>query len=273
MSLQDLLPLFPLFLAGVGAGAINSMAGGGTLLSFPALVLLGRDPIVANATNAVALWPGSLASAIGFRRELAASPHLRGPILLPSLIAGALGAWLLLATPTRIFSALVPWLILLATVLVAAKRPLAALRRAPTPASSPANAASTVVTGTAPPHPGTAFMLVQGLVAIYGGYFGAGMGIMMLAIYSLYAERLGLADIHQRNAWKNLAATVINAVASVVFIARGAVDWSDAAVLGLGAILGGFGGAVLGRKLPARAAEVLVVVIGLSAAALHFFRR
>src|SRR5687767_15115376 len=106
------------------------MAGGGTLLSFPALVLLGRDPIMANATNAVALWPGSLASAIGFRRELAVAPKgLRWRLLLPSLVGGALGAWLLLATPTKVFSALVPYLILLATVLIAAKRPLLALRR------------------------------------------------------------------------------------------------------------------------------------------------
>ena len=265
MTLRELVLLV---LAGAGAGAINSMAGGGTLLSFPALVLLGRDPIMANATNAVALWPGSLASAIGFRRELgAAPPGLRPRLLLPSLVGGALGAWLLLATPTELFSALVPYLILLATVLIAVKRPLLALRRSPPPPSP-----GTEAPGSEAPI-GPSVMFSQLLVAIYGGYFGAGMGIMMLAIYGLLSRTQGLGDIHQRNAWKNLAATVINAVASLVFVARGAVDWTDAGALAVGAIAGGFGGAVLGRRLPPRAAETLVVIIGLAATALHLFRR
>jgi uncharacterized membrane protein YfcA len=261
--LRDLLLLLA---AGVGAGLINSMAGGGTLLSFPALVLLGRDPIVANATNAVALCPGSLASAFGFRRELAATPHLRRPLLLPSLLGGVLGAWLLLATPGRIFSALVPYLILAATVLIAAKRPLLSLRRRPDAAAI----STTSVTAAATVKPRFPWGVAAGqfLVAIYGGYFGAGMGIMMLAIFGL----VGLGDIHQRNAWKNLAATVINAVAAVVFIARGAVNWGDAVVLAAGAILGGFVGASLGRRLSPRLAETLVVLIGLGAAVLHFVR-
>ena len=253
MSLVDALIIF---VAGIGAGAINAVAGGGTLLSFPVLLWLGRDPIVANASNAVALWPGSLASAVGFRRELAAAPRLLRTLLPPSAVGGAVGGYLLLVTPTRLFSALVPFLILGATSLIALKRPLLALRNKDRPANQHVPARF------------GALALTQLGVAVYGGYFGAAMGIMMLAIFGLF----GLDDIHQRNGLKNVAATLINAVASVVFIAGGAVDWRDAGVLGAGAIVGGYLGAVLGRRLPARAAEGLVIAIGLAAAALHILR-
>jgi uncharacterized membrane protein YfcA len=248
-----------IFVAGVGAGAINAVAGGGTLLSFPILLWLGRDPIVANASNAVALWPGSLASAVGFRRELAAAPRLLRTLLPASALGAAVGGYLLLATPTRLFSALVPFLILGATLLMALKRPLLALRRRAQPA----------VTDARVPHRQFgALALAQLLVGVYGGYFGAAMGIMMLALFGLF----GLDDIHQRNGLKNVAATLINAVASVIFVAGGAVGWWDAGVLGAGAIVGGYVGASLGRRLPARIAEVLVVAIGLTAAAFQIWR-
>jgi uncharacterized membrane protein YfcA len=221
------------------------------LLSFPVLLWLGRDPIVANASNAVALWPGSLASAFAFRRELAAAPRLLRWLLPPSAIGAAIGGLLLLATPTRIFTALVPLLILAAVLLIALKRPLLALRK-----PSPETAAAPASRGY------LALALGQLAVAIYGGYFGAAMGIMMLATFGLS----GIDDIHQRNGLKNVASTLINAVASVVFIAGGAVDWRDAAVLGAGAIVGGYLGAAFGRKLPQRAAEGLVIAIGVAAA-------
>jgi uncharacterized membrane protein YfcA len=257
-----------IFLAGTGAGAINAVAGGGTLLSFPVLLWLGRDPIIANASNAVALWPGSLASVIGFRRELAAAPRLLRWLLPPSLLGGALGGYLLLETPTRVFTALVPFLILGATLLIALKRPLMALRRPPTTlvaeTGSPASVAA-----EAPAVRPLALALVQLAVAVYGGYFGAAMGIMMLATFSL----CGIEDIHQRNGLKNAAATLINAVAGVVFVLRGAVDWADAGVLGAGAIVGGYLGAHFGRRLPARAAEWVVVAIGVAAAVVQLVRR
>src|SRR5687767_11029443 len=117
-----------IFGAGVAAGAVNAIAGGGTLISFPVLLWLGRDPIVANASNAVALWPGSMASAWGFRRELAAAPRLLGLLLPASAVGAIIGGYLLLETPTRLFGRLVPWLILAATLLIALKRPLTALR-------------------------------------------------------------------------------------------------------------------------------------------------
>jgi uncharacterized membrane protein YfcA len=250
-----LLEVAVVFGAGLGAGAINAVAGGGTLLSFPALLWLGRDPIVANASNAVALFPASLASAWGFRRELARTPRLLRLLLPPSLVGGVLGAALLLMTPARLFSTLVPWLILAATALNALKRPLTALR--PKSQRGDGHASALVL------------VLGQLPVAIYGGYFGAAMGIIMLGTFGLF----GVDDIHQRNGLKNVCAAVINLVAGVVFVARGAVDWGDTAVLAAGSIAGGFLGASFGRRLPARVAETLVVVIGLAAAGAQLFRR
>jgi uncharacterized membrane protein YfcA len=240
--------------AGLAAGAVNAIAGGGTLLSFPTLLWLGRDPVMANASNAVALFPGSLASAWGYRRELARAPRLLWLLLPPSLVGGVLGGVLLLMTPGRLFSALVPWLILAATALNALKRPLTALR--------PKRAA-----GEHRVSP-VAIIVGQLAVAIYGGYFGAAMGIMMLAAFNLY----GVDDIHQRNGLKNACAAVINIVAGVVFVARGAVHWGDTAILAAGAMAGGYLGAAFGRKLPAAVVETLVVVIGLAAAAAQLFR-
>ncbi len=251
-----------IFLSGLAAGAINSVAGGGTLLSFPVLLWLGRDPIVANVANTVALWPASLASAFAFRRELRAAPRLLA-ILLPISVAGSLlGAWLLLRTPTRWFSALVPGLILLATVMLALKRPiLAGLARA---------LPSENVDSEARDRRRLIGLVVgQILVATYGGYFGAAMGIMMLAALGL----AGVGDIHQRNALKNITSAVINAGATVLFALSGAVDWALAGLLAAGAVTGGYLGGVLGRRLDARVAEGLVVVIGLVAAIAQLLRR
>jgi uncharacterized membrane protein YfcA len=246
------------FAAGAGAGVINAVAGGGTLLSFPVLIWAGRDPVVANATNALALWPGSLAGALGMRRELARSRPLLAVLLPPAIVGAAIGGWFLLRTPTRVFSALVPYLILAATVLMALQRPLRHL---------------TGAAALAPDHPprataAVALMLGQFAVAIYGGYFGAGMGILMLAALGLY----GINDIHQRNALKNLLAAAINGVAGLYFAVSGAIAWRDALVLGLGAMVGGYAGGALGRKLTRAAAELLVVAIGVAMTAAMFLR-
>lgn len=253
MILHEAMAIFG---AGLAAGLVNAVAGGGTLLSFPLLLWLGRDPIVANATNAVALWPGSLAGAYGFRRELAGARPLLRALVPPSIAGGALGAVLLLVTPARLFSTLVPYLILLATVLIALKRPLLpALRRQRA--------------GLPDRHALLGLGLGQFVVAIYGGYFGAAMGIMMLASLGL----AGLDDIHQRNGLKNVLSTVINGLAGVVFVLGGAVVWSDAVVLALGAVVGGLAGAAFGRRLSARSAETLVVIIGLIATGAQLMRR
>src|SRR5437867_854274 len=199
------------------AGAINSIAGGGTLLSFPALVWIGRPPILANATNAVALWPGSLAGMLGFRRELASVQRWLLLLMIPSLIGGAAGALLLLHTSTRTFVRIIPFLIFGATLLFAFQE---------------------VITRRVRAHEATrgwiAFVFaLQLLVGLYGGYFGAGMGILMLAALGL----IGLTDLHQMNGLKNLLALCINGVAAIYFAVSGAVIWSDAILMAIAAIL------------------------------------
>ena len=235
------------FLAGIVAGAINSIAGGGTLVSFPALLWLGRDPIMANATNAVAIWPGSLAGAYGFRRELAT---VRGWLLLlviPSLIGGAAGGWLLLRTPSSTFERLVPFLILGATLLLAAQEMIT--RRLGVLAHAHEH-----------PTPGwvTFVFVFQLLVGLYGGYFGAGMGILMLAALGL----IGLTDMHQMNGLKNVLAICINGIAAIYFIVAKAVVWGDVAVMMAGTILGGYAGARMARRLGRKFVRRAVVVIG-----------
>ena len=255
------MQLLVIFVASFAAGAVNSIAGGGTLMSFPTLVWLGRDPIVANATNAVALWPGSLAAAFGFRRELATAERATLWLVVPSLAGGAVGAWLLLRTPSRTFAALVPWLILFATGLFAAQRPLSrALGRHAGAAAGAVPRGWWLVGGA-----------FQFLVAVYGGYFGAGMGIVMLAALGL----LGLRDIHEANALKNVLAVGINGIAAAYFAFGGAVDWHDAAVMATGAIAGGVAGAGMARRLGREFVHRAVIAVGLAAAAsmLMFLRR
>ena len=247
-----------IFAAGVGAGMVNAVAGGGTLLSFPVLLWAGRDPIVANATNALALWPGALAGAVGFRRELAKAPRLLGLLLPPALVGGLIGGWLLLRTGSRVFNSVVPYLVMTATLLLALQRPLRRLARAPE------SAEGQVHTGR------RAVGLVAGqlLVSIYGGYFGAGMGILMLAALGLY----GIVDIHERNGLKNVLGAVINGIAGVYFALSGAIAWGDALVLGVGAIVGGYAGAAVGRKLSRNVAELVVVGMGVAMTIALFVR-
>lgn len=234
-----------IFAAAFVAGAINSVAGGGTLLSFPALLWLGLPSVVANATNTVALWPGSLGSVWGYRRELPLPDGALLATLLPSLAGGLAGAVLLRYTPTAVFDRLVPLLILFATCLLMAQD---WVRRrfawAPPPGA----------------HEGWTWWLVgfQFLVGLYGGYFGAGIGILMLAALSL----LGHTDIHRMNALKSLLALAINGVAALYFIASGLVVWSDAVVMALGAIAGGVGGAGAARRAGRETVHRLIIVIG-----------
>ncbi|MCI0489844.1 MAG: sulfite exporter TauE/SafE family protein [Blastocatellia bacterium] len=251
-----------IFGAAFAAGMINSVAGGGTLVSFPTLLWLGRDPIIANATNAIALWPGSLAGMLGFRRELAGSRRWMILLGAPSFAGGLVGAVLLLFTPSETFSAIVPYLILFATLLFMAGEPINRwLRR-----SKGESADSNIEPGRAWWVGAAAF---QFFVAVYGGYFGAGIGIMMLAALSL----LGLSDIHQMNGLKNFFALAINGVAAAYFIWSGAVRWDDAIVMAAGAIAGGYGGAGLARKLGRRFVRRAVIAIGLAMALSLLLRR
>jgi uncharacterized protein len=233
--------------AAILAGAINSIAGGGTLISFPALMWVGRNAIVANATNCVALWPGSFSAAIGYRQDLKTIRRWLLLLVIPAILGASLGAWLLLRTPTKTFERLVPILILVATILVALQEFVA--RRLGLVAKAHEKPTIGWVT----------FVFVfQFLVAIYGGYFGAGMGILMLAALGL----IGLTDLHQMNGLKNLLAVCINGVAAIYFAINGAIAWRDGILMAAGAIAGGYLGARAARRLGRGFVRVSVIVIG-----------
>ena len=237
-------------IAAVAGGFVNSIAGGGSLLTFPTLVWIGVAPVAASATNTVGLWPGSLGGVVGFRRHL---PERSVIVLLgvPSLIGGIIGAVLLLHTPQHVFEGLAPVLVLMATVLLAVQEPLSGrLSR-----RSLVGERSTGFAGAA-----VAFQL---LVGVYGGFFGAGIGIMMLAALAV----LGLTDIHQMNGLKNLLAIAINGVAAVYFVTQGAVLWTDASLMAAGSVAGGLGGAALANRLGRRLVRRAVIAIGIAASA------
>ncbi len=229
----------------VAAGMVNAVAGGGTLLSFPTLVFLGVNPITANATNTVGLWPGSLAGVVGFRRDMVGVRRWALLLLWPSLAGGVLGAVLLLRTPSDVFERIAPFLVLVATILLAVQEPVS--RRLRGSATGHGSNRWTV-----------AAVAAQFVVSVYGGFFGAGIGILMLATLGL----MGLTDIHQMNGLKNLFAISINGVAAIYFAASGAVSWSVAAAMAVGAVAGGLGGAGLAHRLGRGFVRGTVIAIG-----------
>jgi hypothetical protein len=253
-----------LLASSAAAGAMNAMAGGGTILTYPTLLWTGESAIVANATSTVALLPGTVASMAGYRREVAAHRHWLKTLFVPSLLGGTVGSVLLLRTPERTFAQLAPALILFATVLFMFQG--AVRRRAA--ARGEAVAADVAADGP-PPARWAVASLCQFAFAIYGGYFGAGMGILMLALLGF----LGLANIHAMNGLKNFFGLTINSVAAVYFIVRGAVAWAPALVMIAGAIAGGYGGARFARYIGQERARAAVVVIGLLMTALLFWQQ
>jgi uncharacterized membrane protein YfcA len=238
-----------------GAGAMNAMAGGGTILTFPTLMFLGMPAVAANATSTVALLPGTAASMAGFRREVSENRGWLRTLFLPSLLGGALGSVLLLRTPEKVFQHLAPVLILFATVLFMLRGVLAR-RFAPQTGTGDLAGLSR--------GRWTVAVLLQFGVAVYGGYFGAGIGILMLALLGF----LGLTDIHAMNGLKNFFNLCINCVAAGYFVFKGAVSWREAAVLAIGAVIGGYGGARFSRHIGQDKARAAVVVIGLLVTAL-----
>jgi uncharacterized protein len=233
-----------LVLAGLGAGMFNGIAGGGTLVAFPALLAMGYPALTANVTTTVGIWPGYLGGAAGFRTEIADQRH-RLKTLAPVTVVGALiGAVLLLTTPSSAFTRIAPWLVLFATVLFALGPALARWL------------------GHEHPEHRRPVALGVGmfLAALYGGYFGAAMGVIMLAVLGLT-----LPDTLVRAGGLRAVLSVLaNAVAAVVFIVHGHLQWVAAGMLAIGAAVGGYGGALLARRLPATAVRVVVVGIGLA---------
>ena len=269
------LARLPLVLAAAAAGgAVNAIAGGGTLLTFPALLALGVPAIVANATSTVALLPGTFASLWGYREALSGVREWATRFAIPSFIGGLIGAFLLLRTTEARFDALVPWLVLGATALFLAQRPIARLIAKARP---PVEVASTIALPSAgmdaaadAPRPlagiGLAFQL---LVGIYGGYFGAGIGILMLASLGF----MGFVHIHRMNGLKNWGALCINGVAAIAFAMTGVVDWYVAAAMAVGAVLGGYGGARLAQRVPQARVRQAVVAIGFGSGIWLFLQR
>lgn len=250
MPVPNLLHVLSAFGAAFVAGAINSVAGGGTLVSFPTLVWLGLPSVTANATSTVAIWPGSLAGMAGYRRELSKTSRRMLALVIPSFVGGVIGALLLRWTPPAIFDRLVPFLILFATVLFMAQQPVQRLLKG---TGTHEEKSAAWLTGA---------MLFQFLVAVYGGYFGAGIGILMLAALSI----LGLTDIHEMNGLKNFFAVCINGIAALYFIWAKMVYWPDVLIMAIGAIAGGYGGAGAARRLGRTSVRRIVITIGFAMA-------
>jgi uncharacterized membrane protein YfcA len=240
------------------AGAVNSIAGGGTLISFPALIWIGVNPVMANATNTVAIWPGSFAGVLGFRREIAALPRWLLLLTFPALAGGVVGAVLLLHTPEKLFARIVPLLILAATVLFAAQETISRRMRDYTQTHTQTSTGWIVF----------AFVF-QFFVGIYGGYFGAAMGILMLAALGL----IGLRDLHQMNGLKNLLAISINGVAAIYFAFNGAVVWRYVAIMAVASIIGGYGGARMAHRFGRTFVRRVVIGIGLVMTVALFVRK
>jgi uncharacterized membrane protein YfcA len=244
--------------AGLAAGVVNAVAGGGTFFTFGALMAVGLPPVVANATSAVSVLPGQIMSTIAYRREIAALGQRVVPLAIVSAIGGAFGGWLLLRSGDTTFRLLVPWLLLAATLLFAAS-PVISARLLPALASGKphSNRVTTALT-----------IALQALVAVYGGYFGAGMGIMMLATLSLtYGDRF-----HEANAAKNILAVLMQGLAVVLFAGSGVVAWKEAAIVTVASIAGGWWGVGLGRRIPLALIRLCVVGAGLGLAAVYFVR-
>ncbi len=246
-----------LFAAALGAGVLNSVAGGGQFLTFPMLIFTGIPAIQANATSSVAVWPGTVASTIGYRRELQQQRHLLVPMAAASVVGGILGAVVLLRTPPATFAQLVPWLLLAATLLLIFGGPtVQRIRRR-------LGHGTEIRTGSL-----VGVTIVQLLLGIYGGYFGGGMGFVMLAAMAF----IGLDNMHVMNGLKTALASCINGVAVVTFVAAGAVAWPEAIVMLVGAIIGGYGGAHVARQLDPKKVRAFTIAVG-CAMTLYFFAR
>lgn len=247
------MPITPLtalgiLAAGTAAGGINTIVGSGSLISFPTLLAAGYDPVVANVTNTVGIVPGSISGAIGYREELRGQRERIRHLGVASFLGGVTGAVLLLVLPGEVFDAIVPALILVACVLVAVQprlREWVAARRS--------------VEG----HGGAGLFVTVYLTGVYGGYFGAAQGVILMALLSIF-----LADGLQRlNGLKNVLAGIVNGIAAVIFMTFADVAWGAAAILAVGAIGGGQLGARYGRRLPPAALRGLIIVVGLVVAA------
>ncbi|WP_163995676.1 sulfite exporter TauE/SafE family protein [Pyxidicoccus caerfyrddinensis] len=244
---------FILLLAAFGAGVLKAVAGGGTFMIFPALMFSGVDPIRANATSTVALWPGDVASALAYRRELAGQGRLTVELGAASLLGGAIGAVLLLHSSRTTFSTLVPVMLLMATLLFTFGNPLLARLRGASEARPPSR---------------SLFILMQFGVSIYGGYFGAGLGILMLALFSV----MGLKNIHQANALKAVLGVLLNGLVTLIFVGADAIAWEHGVLVMVGTTSGSFLGAVVAQQIEPGRVRAFVGVTAWAMTGYYFWR-
>jgi uncharacterized protein len=246
-------------LGGFAAGAANAIAGGGTFFSFPALLAVGLPPVVANASNSVALWPGSLTSAWAYRTELARFGRSLWPMALASLVGGVAGGLLLLAAGDARFSALIPWLLAFATLLFAFSPQISAavqsIRARGQAEGTPAAPSNN--------------LLVQLLVSVYGGFFGAGMGILMMASLAISGHK----DVQEINALKNLLSSVVYSVTVVTFVIANAVSWPHTLIMLVAASAGGYGGARVARSLQGPWLRRVVIGVGAVLTVYYFYQQ
>lgn len=279
---MNLLDAVVLFLGAMMAGLLNSVAGGGSFFSFPALLFTGVRPIPANATSTVAIWPGSAAAIGAYWSKLPRRAAIMAPLIASSVVGGLLGALILLRTPQATFMHLVPYLFLVATLLFTfgnrlsrrgntsdhESAPAPILQELEPDAKSGRDARAPRQSETPSHLPIIGAALVQFVIALYGGFFGGGIGILMLAMLSIV--RVG--DIHTMNALKSLLAAAINGAAVVTFIVAGAVVWPQALLMIAGAVLGGYGGAHFAQKLKPALVRGFVIVVGFSMTAYFLWK-
>jgi uncharacterized membrane protein YfcA len=247
-----------LFAAGI-AGALNALAGGGSFISFPALLFMGVPPVEANATNTVALWPGLVASALAYLKRLNAPLRVLAPLLVTSVAGGWAGALLLLKTPQHTFMRLVPWLLLAGTLLFAFGNSLRAIVGKSAVVDDLRDiSVKAIVLGS----------IAELLVSIYGGYFGAGIGFMALAMLAL----MGMRDIHAMGAIRTLLAVAINAAAVITFIVAHAVLWPQCLVMTAGSLAGGWFGAHYAQQADPKRVRGMVIGVGIAMTAYFFMR-
>ncbi len=245
--------------AGALAGVMNSIAGGGTIVTFPSLILAGLSSVAANATSTVALLPGTLSSLAGYRKRIPSVTRWLRLFAPVSLVGGLIGGILLVQTPSSLFDRFVPWLILFATVLFMAHSFFSHLFSARHMQGGAMPSRRWIIGAIA-------FQLA---VAVYGGYFGAGIGILMLASLGM----LGFEDVHEMNTVKVVLGFMINVVAATYFIASGLIAWTEAGIMAGGTIVGGFLGAHYAQKVKQTTVRRLITIIGLGISAYLFYKQ
>lgn len=254
---MSILDITLLFLSALAAGVINAVAGGGTLVTFPTLLYCGTPPLIANATSTLGLFIGTAGSVFGFRKHLGAVKPMLKKMLPLSLVGGLMGSLLLTLTTDRVFSKLVPFLILFATLLFLSQGIIGRWIRRENGHESAPDTRSTA-----------AMLTLQFLLSIYGGYFGAGIGILMLGMFAV----MGMRDIHEMNTLKTVLGSLINLVATLWFVYSGLIHWPKAGIITLGAVTGYYLGSHFSQKLPQAGVRRIVTTVGLTLSAVTFYK-